>query len=48
MAVIHDKREEPDKALILLMKVKDSRRQDKNYIAFLGHIYQQTGRFALA
>jgi MSHA biogenesis protein MshN len=48
MAVICDRREEPDKALALLVKVKDSRKQDKNYVAFLGHIYQQTGRFALA
>ena len=47
MAVIYDKREEPDKALALLVKIKDSRK-DKNYVAFLGHIYQQTGRFALA
>ncbi len=47
MAVMYDKREEPDKALVLLAKVKDSRK-DKNYIAFLGHIYQQTGRFVLA
>ncbi len=47
MAVMYDKKEEPDKALVLLVKVKDSRK-DKNYVAFLGHIYQQTGRFALA
>lgn len=47
MAVIYDKREEPDKALALLVKIKDSRK-DKKYVAFLGHIYQQTGRFALA
>lgn len=47
MAVIYDKREEPDKALALLVKIKDSRK-DKNYVAFLGHVYQQTGRFALA
>jgi MSHA biogenesis protein MshN len=48
MAIIHDKREEPEKALALLVRVKDSRRRDKNYVAFLGHIYQQMGRFALA
>lgn len=47
MAVIHDKRSEPDKALGLLVKVKDSK-QDKNYFAFLGHIYQQTGQYGLA
>jgi MSHA biogenesis protein MshN len=48
MAIVYDRREEPDKALSLLVKVKESRRQDKNYVAFLGHIYQQTGRYALA
>lgn len=48
MAVIHDRRSEPEKALSLLVKVKESNRQDKNYIALLGHIYQQTGQYALA
>ncbi len=48
MAVVHDKRDEPEKALALLVKVKDSRKQDKNYVAFLGHLYQETGRYALA
>ncbi len=48
MAMVHDKRQEPEKALSLLVKVKDSRKQDKNYVAFLGHIYQETGHFALA
>lgn len=48
MAMVYDRREDPEKALALLAKVKDSRKQDKNYVAFLGHIYQQTGRFALA
>ncbi len=48
MAAVHNKRDEPDKALALLVKVKDSRTHDKNYMAFLGHVYQQTGRYALA
>ena len=48
MAMIHDKRDEPDKALSLLVKVKESKRQDPSYIAFLGHIYQQTGQYGLA
>lgn len=48
MAILHDKREEPEKALTLLVKVKDSKRHDKNYVAFLGHIYQQTGQYSLA
>lgn len=48
MAMIHDKRDEPDKALSLLVKVKESKKQDPSYIAFLGHIYQQTGQYGLA
>jgi len=48
MAMIHDKKEEPEKALALLVKVKESRRQDTNYIAFLGHIYQEMGQYGLA
>ncbi len=48
LAMVYDRREDPDKALALLIKVKDSRKQDKNYVAFLGHIYHQTGRFQLA
>ena len=48
MAMVQDRKGEPDKALAFLVKVKDSRKQDKNYIAFLGHIYQQTGRYSLA
>lgn len=48
LAMVHDKKEEPDKALSLLVRVKDSRRHDKNYIAFLGHVYQQTGQYGLA
>ncbi len=48
MAVIHDRRDEPEKALSLLVKVKGPRIHDKNYIAFLGHIYQQMGSYALA
>jgi len=48
MAMVHDRKGEPDKALAFLVKVKDSRKQDRNYIAFLGHIYQQTGRYSLA
>lgn len=48
MAVIHDRKEEPEKALALLIKVKDSHKQDKSYMAFLGHIYQETGHYALA
>lgn len=47
MAVVYDKREEPERALSLLLKVKDSQK-DKPYIAFLGHLYQQTGRYGLA
>ncbi len=48
MAVICDRKEEPEKALSLLMKVKDSQRQDDNYISFLGHIYQELGSYSLA
>ncbi len=48
MAMVHDRKGDPDKALAFLVKVKDSRKQDKSYIAFLGHIYQQTGRYSLA
>ena len=48
MAMVHDIRGEPDRALSLLVRVKDSGKQDKNYIAFLGYIYQQTGQFSLA
>lgn len=48
MAVVYDKREEPDKALALLVKVKDSRKRDKDYVALLAHVYHETGRFALA
>lgn len=48
MAVVYDKREEPDKALAFLIKVKDSRKRDKDYVALLAHIYHETGRFALA
>jgi len=48
MAMVSDRKGDPDKALVFLTKVKESRKQDKNYIALLGHIYQQTGRYSLA
>lgn len=48
LAVVYDKKNEPERALSLLVKVKDSRKRDKNYIALLGHLYQQTGRYTLA
>lgn len=48
MAVVHDRRQEPDKALALLVRIPDSRKKDKSYVAFLGHIYQQMGQYGLA
>jgi len=47
MAMVYDRKGDPEAALALLVKVKDSRK-DKSYVAFLGHIYQETGRYALA
>jgi tetratricopeptide (TPR) repeat protein len=48
MAMVHDRKGSPDKALALLIKVQGRYQQDRNYVAFLGYIYQQTGQYALA
>lgn len=48
MAVLEEKKGDPEKALGFLVKVKDYRVQDKNYVALLGHLYQETGNYGLA
>jgi Flp pilus assembly protein TadD len=48
MSIVHERKNEPQKALTLLLKVPESYKQNKEYIALLGHIYQQTGRYAMA
>lgn len=48
MAVIHDRKNEPDKALALLVRVPNDRKKDKHYVAFLGHVYQKMGQYSLA
>ncbi len=48
MAFIEDQRQAPEKALELLTKVRSHQRQDKQYISFLGYIYQKTGHYNLA
>lgn len=48
MSIVHERKNEPQKALTLLLKVPESYKQNKDYIALLGHVYQQTGRYALA
>ena len=48
MSIVHERKNEPQKALTLLLKVPESYKQNKDYIALLGHVYQQTGRYGLA
>ncbi len=48
LAMIHDRREDPQKALALLVKVPEKRKSDKAYVAFLAHVYQQMGQYNLA
>lgn len=48
MAIIHERWGEPEKALSLLEKISEEKRYEKNTVALLGHLYQQTGRYNLA
>jgi MSHA biogenesis protein MshN len=47
-AVVYDRKQEPEKALNYLIKIKDHQRKDKNIVSFLGYLYQKTGHYSLA
>ena len=48
LAVVHDRLEESEKALSVLLKVKNDSRTDRKYMSFLAYLYQKTGRYDLA
>ncbi len=48
MALIADRKQEPEKALEFLSKVKTHQRQEREYVSFLAYLYQKTGQYDLA
>jgi MSHA biogenesis protein MshN len=48
MATLHNAKGEPEKALELLLKIKEPHVHHKAYIILLGHVYQQLGHATLA
>jgi len=48
MATLHNVKGEPEKALPLLLKIKEPHVHQKNYLVLLGHVYQQLGHSTLA
>ena len=48
MATLHNAKGEPDKALPLLLKIKEPYIHQKTYLVLLGHVYQQLGHSSLA
>jgi len=48
MAIIHERKNEPELALEYIDKIPNKLKQDLTTAAFVGQLYQQTGRFALA
>jgi len=48
MAMLHNAKGEPEKALELLLKIKEPGVHRRDYISLLGHVYQQLGHATLA
>lgn len=47
-AVVYDRKQDPEKALGFLTKIKDHQKRDKQIVAFFGYLYQKTGHYSLA
>lgn len=48
MAIVYDKKDNPEKALDYLSKLPPEKRHNKTTMALFGHLYHQTGQFLLA
>jgi len=47
-AMIHERRQEPDRSLALLIKLPAGMQNDSKTVALFGHLYQQSGQYDLA